>query len=115
MHDIVVEVPFPGVRDEDEAVARVSEAGLQAASNGSGYVVARDDRIAVMQDPRHRPWHPALGSCEMSEERVERMAAGILDRDGVEPRAHVSIDARQGRARFGGEGVVDGRLVLGGR
>ena len=49
VHDVVVEVPLPRVRHEDEAVPRVPVAALELSPQGARDVVARDDRVAVEQ------------------------------------------------------------------
>jgi hypothetical protein len=49
---VVVKVPVPGIRDEDETVSGVAEACLESPSNRPRDVVARDGRVAVVEDTR---------------------------------------------------------------
>src|SRR5690606_9020920 len=51
---VLVAVGHRPARDQDEAVARVAEALLEAAPQGARDPVARDRRVAVVRDPRDR-------------------------------------------------------------
>ena len=110
--DVVVEVPLPWVRNEDEPVPRVPEARLQAAADGARDVVARDGRVPVVKDARDGARLLRVGPAQARVERVEGVAAGVVDRDGPQRRLHLGIDVGQGGARLGGERVVHGRVVL---
>ena len=115
VQDVVVEVPLPGIRDEDEPVPRVPEPRLQSAAHRARDVVARDRRVAVVQNARDRAGFPAVGPGEAGDERVERVAGRVLDGHVAQGAAHPVVDRRQRLVRLAWQGVVDRRGVLRGR
>src|ERR1019366_2672756 len=112
---VVVEVPLPGVRRENEPVPRIAEAGLEPAADRSRDEVTRDRRVAVVENARDRAGLLALGALEAGEEGVERVAGGVVDGHGAERRADGRLEARPRGGGLGGARVVDGRRVLRGR
>ena len=68
-----------------------------------------------MQDARDGAGLVAIGAREAREERVERVAARILDGHRAQRPAHDAVDLGQRRVRLDRQRVVDGRRVLGGR
>ena len=73
----------------------VAEARLQAAAHGARDVVAGDGRVAVVQDARDGAGLLAVGAREAREERVERVAARVLDGHRAQRRADVGVDVGQ--------------------
>ncbi len=84
VRDVVVEVPLPWVRQEDEPVPGVAEPRLLEPAHRPGHEVGRDDRVAVVQDTRDRAALLLDGSGERRIEAVERVPGRVLDGERTE-------------------------------
>ena len=115
VHDVVVEVPVPTIRGENEPVPRVAVASLHAAAHRARHVVARDHRVAVVQHAGDRAWLFAEGAPKLRVKCIECMPGRILDSDGASRlREHLRIERRllALRQRVGERPVVVARAQL---
>ena len=91
-----MEVPLPGVGDEDEAVPGVAEARLQAAAQGAGDVVAGDGRVAVVKDARDGARLLARRCARGGRRRRRgRARSGSSTAHGAQRLPHLGIDVGQ--------------------
>ncbi len=121
--DVVLEVPLPRVRNEDEPMTRVAEPLLHPATHRSADQVAGDDRVAVVKDSRDGAGLAPKRACERGVEGIESARRsgfagghGVFDRDrAVRSRERVGVERLlrvRRRERVRDRGLVFGRAEL---